>query len=96
MVVFFTTELYDCAVGVAGFGTDIVVLLFRDSSQIEYLRLDNWIDTTAGKDCDLRSNFSTAALALMLLLAGIPPLIIGYVWNSSRLNFIVESVCLFL
>ena len=74
MVVFFTTELYDFTVGVVWVCIDDDVLLFRDSSQIDCLWLDDWIDTTTGMDCDSRSNFSAAVLALMVLSTGIPAL----------------------
>ena len=50
------------------------MLLFGDSSQIECLWLDDRIDTTTGMDCDSRSNFSAAVLALMLLSAEMPAL----------------------
>ena len=70
VLVFFTTTLYDFTVGVVGVCNDVVVLLFSISTQIENLWLDDRIDTTAGTDCDSRSNFSAAALATMSLSAG--------------------------
>ena len=54
--------------------TDVDVLLFGDSSQIECLLYNDRIDTTTGMDCDSRSNFSAAVLALMLLSAEMPAL----------------------
>ena len=54
--------------------TDVDVLLFGDSSQIECLWHNDRVDTTIGMDCDSRSNFSAAVLALMLLLAEISAL----------------------
>ena len=81
MIEFFTTDLFDCAVRVAGFCTDVVVVPFRGSSQMQFPGFGDQYDTTGGTGCDARSNFSAATLALIVLSAGIPPLISGYIWN---------------
>ena len=92
MIEFFTTDLYDCAVRVAGFGTNVVVVLFGRSSQMEFLGFGDRYNTTGGTGCDVSSKFSAATLALIVLSTGIPPLISGYIWNYLKLDIIVGSV----